>query len=89
MIGLLIGQIELMSLAEGLHTAAFTVFILSGVVCCFRRTDIGRVQQPPARPQEVVAVKISAPPRRRRSTRAAPTAKPRPRQLQLPLRRAA
>ena len=88
MIGSLIGQIEMMSF-EGLHTAAFTAFLLCGVVCCFKRSDRGGVQRP-ARRELTASPKAPTPhARRRRTTRAAVRVASRPRQLSLPLGRVA
>ena len=89
MIGSLIGQIELMSLAEGLHTAAFTAFVLCGVVCCFKRSDKGSQQRPLRRPVAAAAKTPAHHARRRRTAPATVRVASRPRQLSLPLGRVA
>jgi predicted component of type VI protein secretion system len=89
MIGSLIGQIELMSLAEGMHTAAFTAFILTGVVCCFKRSDKGGAPRPVRRELTAGPKTNAHRPRRRRSTSATVRVASRPRQLSLPLGRVA
>jgi hypothetical protein len=88
MIGSLIGQIELMSLAEGMHTAAFTAFILTGVICCFKRSDKGGAQRPVRRELTASPESNAHRPRRRRSPATVRVAS-RPRQLSLPLGRVA
>lgn len=87
MFGSLVAQIEPMSLGEGLHTLAFTVFLFSGVLCCFSRS--GKPAQPqPRAPLRLVPAKPHAH-RARRRRPAKPCGKPRARQLPLPLHRAA
>jgi hypothetical protein len=88
MIASVIHQIELMSLSD-LYTAAFTAFILTGVVCCFKRSDQGGEQRPVPRPVIVVAKSNAHRPRRRRASSAAVRVASRPRQLSLPLGRVA
>jgi hypothetical protein len=89
MIGSLIGKIELMSLAEGLHTAAFTTFVLCGVVCCFKRSDKASQQRPLRRAVTATAKTPAHHARRRRTMPATARVASRPRQLSLPLGRVA
>jgi hypothetical protein len=63
---------------------------LSGIACCFRRSDDWREQLPGTRCQALNEAKSTAVRSRRRSrTRVMQRTTPRPRQLALPLRRAA
>ena len=88
MIGSLIDQIEMMSL-EGLHTAAFTAFLLCGIVCCFKRSDKGREQRPVRRELTASPKAPVHHARRRRTIPATVRVASRPRQLSLPLGRMA
>lgn len=39
MLEVFVNQYETMSFAEELHTIAFTLFLVSGAICCFIRKD--------------------------------------------------
>jgi hypothetical protein len=65
----LINQIDTMTLAEGVHTALFTAFLVGGTYCCCRKDAVSLLPTRIHRPVKRRAARIisrTSPPRRPR-----------------------
>jgi hypothetical protein len=65
----LINQIDTMTLAEGVHTALFTAFLVGGSYCCCRKDAVSLLPMKVQRPVKRRAARIisrSSPPKRPR-----------------------